>query len=62
MINTGISRKMMNENKRKQIEAQLMQLFTQSDRKPKEKTISGRTSPTVTVIRRRKGKSDLRVA
>jgi hypothetical protein len=54
--------KLMNENKRKIIEAKLFQLFTQTD--PNSKTGSPtKTTPTVVkVIRRRKGKPDFKVA
>ncbi|MFO7714282.1 hypothetical protein [Desulfosarcina sp.] len=52
----------MDENKRKQIEAKLFQLFTQTD--ANQNTGShAKTAPTVVkVIRRRKGKPDLQVA
>lgn len=52
----------MDDNKRKKIEAKLLQLFTQIERiqdaDPRIKT----TPPVVKVIRRRKGKPDLQVA
>ncbi|HSO20342.1 MAG TPA: hypothetical protein VLT88_12840 [Desulfosarcina sp.] len=52
----------MDENKRKQIEAKLVQLFTQTDR-DQNPGAPTRTSPQVIkVIRRRKGKPDLQVA
>jgi hypothetical protein len=51
----------MDENKRKKIEAKLLQLFTQTDANPKNNT-SKKTTPVVKVIRRRKGKPDLQVA
>jgi hypothetical protein len=52
----------MDENKKKQIEAKLLQLFTQTDNK-RDAGASPRKSPhVVKVIRRRKGKPDLQVA
>ena len=52
----------MDENKRKQIEAKLIQLFTQTTQNPGAEG-SGRVQPKVVkVIRRRKGKPDLQVA
>ena len=54
--------RLMDENKRKQIEAKLVQLFTQTDR-DQNPGAPTRTSPQVIkVIRRRKGKPDLQVA
>lgn len=51
----------MDENKRKQIEAKLMQLFTQvsQDQAP---LLPKNDPPVVKVIRRRKGKPDFQVA
>ncbi|WP_419662504.1 uncharacterized protein Dvar_29670 [Desulfosarcina variabilis str. Montpellier] len=51
----------MDEYKRKQIEAKLLQLFTQTNAN-QQKDSSKKTSPVVKVIRRRKGKPDLQVA
>ena len=51
----------MDENKRKQIEAKLLQLFTQTDA-TQQKDSAKKTTPVVKVIRRRKGKPDLQVA
>lgn len=51
----------MDENKRKQIEAKLLQLFTQTDANQRIES-SKKTTPVVKVIRRRKGKPDLQVA
>ena len=49
----------MDENKRKQIEAKLSELFTQN-REPEQKTVSSVTSTPVIVkvIRKRKGKTN----
>jgi hypothetical protein len=52
----------MDENKRKKIEAKLLQLFTQTDHKDNSGTYAKTTPTVVTVIRRRKGKPDLQVA
>ena len=51
----------MDENKRKQIEAKLLQLFTQKDVR-KQNDSPEKKTPVVKVIRRRKGKPDLQVA
>ena len=52
----------MDENKRKQIEAKLTQLFTQISQ-DQGAAAAGKTTPAVVkVIRRRKGKPDLQVA
>jgi hypothetical protein len=52
----------MDEKKRKEIEARLLQLFTKSEKGP-HSDASAKTSATVVkVIRRRKGKSDLQIA
>ena len=52
----------MDENKRKKIEAKLLQLFTRTDQ-TKDAGSHTKTGPTVVkVIRRRKGKPDLQVA
>jgi len=55
-------RKLMNENKRKQIEAKLLQLFSQTDKKRTAGTSSRKSPDVVKVIRRRKGKPDSKVA
>ena len=52
----------MNENKRKKIEANLFQLFTQTDPNPDTGSHTKTTPTVVKVIRRRKGKPDLQVA
>ena len=52
----------MDENKRKQIEAKLFQLFTQTDRDQGSGSPARPTPHVVKVIRRRKGKPDRRVA
>ena len=52
----------MDENKRKQIEAKLLQLFNQKDRQPNSGTPTQNGPTVVKVIRRRKGKPDLQVA
>ncbi|BBO80690.1 hypothetical protein [Desulfosarcina ovata] len=53
----------MDENKRKQIEAKLMQLFTQTSQEQGAAASSGKANQTVVkVIRRRKGKPDFQVA
>ncbi len=52
----------MNENKRKQIEARLIQLFSQTDKQRNDNSSSSRRPTVVKVIRRRKGKPDLQVA
>lgn len=52
----------MDEKKRKQIEARLMQLFIQSGQDTEPSDMTGKSVPTVVkVIRRRKGKSDIQV-
>lgn len=56
------NRKLMDENKRKQIEAKLIQLFTQTDREQNPGSPARVSSSVVKVIRRRKGKPDLQVA
>ena len=55
-------KKVMNENKRKQIEAKLLQLFNQTDNKQNSGTPTQTRPAVVKVIRRRKGKPDLQVA
>ena len=55
-------RELMNENKRKQIEAKLLQLFNQTDDKSKTGSPATTRPTIVKVIRRRKGKPDLQVA
>jgi hypothetical protein len=52
----------MDENKRKKIEAKLLQLFTQTDQNQNTHSRSKTTPTVVKVIRRRKGKPDLQVA
>lgn len=52
----------MDEKKRKQIEAKLLQLFTQTHAEPRPAAGSTSNPPVVKVIRRRKGKPDLQVA
>jgi hypothetical protein len=52
----------MDANKRKQIEAKLLQLFTQTDTNQQNNSSTKTTAPVVKVIRRRKGKPDLQVA
>ncbi|GAB6909811.1 hypothetical protein JCM12296A_56590 [Desulfosarcina cetonica] len=52
----------MDENKRKQIEAKLMQLFTQVSQDQGAAASEKTTPPVVKVIRRRKGKPDFQVA
>jgi hypothetical protein len=52
----------MDENKRKKIEAKLLQLFTQTDQN-QDNPLQSKSTPTVVkIIRRRKGKPDLQVA
>ena len=52
----------MDENKRKQIEAKLLQLFNQKDSRGNTGSPTQTRPPVVKVIRRRKGKPDLQVA
>jgi len=52
----------MNDNKRKQIEAKLLQLFSQTDNKRTAGTSSRKSPHVVKVIRRRRGKPDSQVA
>jgi Ribonuclease G/E len=52
----------MDENKRKRIEAKLLQLFTQTNPKEHATGHTKKTPTVVKVIRRRKGKPDLQVA
>ncbi|WP_319524906.1 hypothetical protein [uncultured Desulfosarcina sp.] len=52
----------MDENKRKQIEAKLLQLFSQTDNKRTAGASPGKSPAVVKVIRRRKGKPDSQVA
>ena len=60
--NENPKREVMNENKRKQIEAKLLQLFSQKEN-PQQSRPSTQNRPIVVkVIRRRKGKPDLQVA
>lgn len=52
----------MNENKRKKIEAKLIQLFSQSSQNMNDDEKTKLTPTVVKVIRRRKGKPDIQVA
>ena len=52
----------MNENKRKKIEARLLQLFSQTDGQRNVDSPAPKRPTVVKVIRRRKGKPDLQVA
>jgi hypothetical protein len=52
----------MDENKRKKIEAKLLQLFTQTESTENSRTYGKSTPTVVKVIRRRKGKPDLQVS
>jgi hypothetical protein len=52
----------MEEAKRKEIEAKLIQLFAQTEQTGTEKSPTRKTPPGARIIRRRKGKSDLQVA
>lgn len=52
----------MDENKRKQIEAKLIQLFTQTIQKPGTEGAGKGQPKVIKVIRRRKGNPDLQVA
>lgn len=52
----------MDENKRKKIEAKLLQLFTQKDQDQNSASHTATKPTIVKVIRRRKGKPDLQVA
>jgi hypothetical protein len=51
----------MNENKRKEIEAKLNQLFSKTIIEPKNTFFDTKAPSVVKVIRRRKGKPDLQV-
>ncbi len=53
---------LMEENKRKKIEARLFQLFTQNDQNKNENQLTKNISSDVRVIRRRKGKPDLHIS
>jgi hypothetical protein len=52
----------MEEEKRKQIEAKLHQLFSQSDEVKDEKSSSKVNLSGASVVRRRKGNPDLQIA
>ena len=52
----------MNEKKRKEIEAKLLQLFTQTRPDAKYDDRNPGNAPVIKVIRRRKGKPDMKVA
>lgn len=55
-------RRSMDENKRKKIEAKLLQLFTQKDQDQNSGSHTATKPTIVKVIRRRKGRPDLQVA
>ena len=52
----------MDENKRKKIEAKLFQLFSQTEPSPTTGAHANTKPAVIKVIRRRKGKPDLKVA
>jgi hypothetical protein len=52
----------MDENKRKKIEAKLLQLFSQNNNKRTTGPSSRKSPDVIKVIRRRKGKPDSQVA
>jgi len=54
--------RLMEENKRKIIEARLFQLFAQNDQDKNENQLTKNLSSSVKVIRRRKGKPDLHIS
>ena len=54
--------RLMEENKRKIIEARLFQLFAQNDQDKNENQLTKNISSDVKVIRRRKGKPDLHIS
>ena len=54
--------RLMEENKRKIIEARLFRLFTQNDQGKNENQLTKNISSGVKVIRRRKGKPDLHIS
>ena len=53
---------LMEENKRKEIEERLLQLFAQNDQNKNENQPTKNISSDVKVIRRRKGKPDLHIS
>ena len=53
---------LMEESKRKKIEARLFQLFAQNDQNKNENQPTKKISSDVKVIRRRKGKADLHIS
>jgi hypothetical protein len=53
---------LMEESKRKEIEARLFQLFAQNDQDKNKKQLTQNISSGVKVIRRRKGKPDLHIS
>jgi len=53
---------LMEENKRKEIEAKLFQLFAQNDQDKNKNQPTKNISSDVKVIRRRKGKPDLHIS
>ena len=52
----------MDENKRKEIESKLNQLFSKTNADRKSTFLDRRSAPVVKVIRRRKGKPDFQVS
>ena len=54
--------RLMEESKRKEIEAKLFQLFAQNDQDKNENRLTKNISSGVKVIRRRKGKPDLHIS
>ena len=52
----------MDEKKRKEIEAKLLKLFTQTGSEAQRNKNGQAGSPAIKVIRRRKGKPDIKVA
>jgi len=55
-------KRLMEESKRKKIEARLFQLFAQNDHDKNENKLTKKISGGVKVIRRRKGKPDLHIS
>jgi hypothetical protein len=53
---------LMEESKRKKIEARLFQLFAQNNQDKNENQLTKNISSDVKVIRRRKGKPDLHIS
>jgi hypothetical protein len=61
--NTETEEGSMEEAKRKEIEAKLHKLFAEADQSKNQKSASPKNTPSgARVIRRRKGKPDLKVA